>query len=126
MNLLTGPRKAGRFQKMLAIDSSHSIVTSGSMSLLCATTATTPCFSRTQWYKKSSLKCALKNRLTIYCNRLSLQLPLLSHELRITCLEKRKMQFSGMIYSPVQFGPQKYTPSPQSRDSVIFADALTN
>ena len=34
----SGPRKAERFEKMLEFDNSHSIVTRGSMGLLCATT----------------------------------------------------------------------------------------
>ena len=46
--------KAGRFEKLLGFARSHSIVTRGSVSLLCTTSPHPSCFSKSKRYKQSS------------------------------------------------------------------------
>ena len=45
-NLPISSKKAGRFEKLLGLARSHSIVTRGSVSLSCATTLHPSCFSK--------------------------------------------------------------------------------
>ena len=54
-------KKAGRFEKLLGFARSHSIVTRGSVSLSCATTPHSSCFSKSQRYKKRKVFTLLKS-----------------------------------------------------------------